>query len=402
MNIFLEAFVDTNFGDNLFVHTVVSRYPTHMFYMQVRDGYEESYRILAQNEKNICLIENGTDLDYLSNMDAMLIVGGDMFVNWIDYTKMEEQIRTVKNNGGFVAVLGISLYKKYSWYTWLDMKVLFSMADVIVVREKESYLQLKTKVPWLSVFSATDIAFLTDVSEIKKQSQQKNLLGISVRKKTQKNGEADYRKYCEEMAGTIIKYLDESDEHTVRFLALSKGVFDDEMVAEDIKKLCPAEYKSRIECESFQGDVGRYIEKIQQCGQLICTRFHALVFALLLNKPFIPIIYEEKMNRLLNEIEYSGLRCYYGETLNSEILLNSFSNNGYSQGVYETYKMKSDLIFEKVDQYLIDGIKYSQKTIINQVRDSFWYGLYWIKKTAFQIIYKKFLRKIVKKLKREQ
>lgn len=402
MNIFLEAFVDTNFGDNLFVHTVVTRYPEHTFYMLVKEGFEESYQILSENEKNILLLEKNTDSSYLSGMDAMLVVGGDMFGNWVDYTRLEEQVRTVKKNGGFIAFLGISLFKKYSWYTWMDFKVMFSMADVIVVREKESYTQLKKKIPWLPVVAASDIAFLTDVSEYKKTIAKQEMLGISVRKKVQKNGEADYVRYYKEIAGIIIRYLDESDKNNVRLLALSKGMFDDEKVANDIINVCPDQYKSRIYCESFGGNVGSYIEKMQQCGQLICTRFHALVFALLLNKPFIPIIYEEKMNRLLNEIEYSGLRCYYGETLNSEILLNSFSNNGYSQGVYETYKMKSDLIFEKVDQYLIDGIKYSQKTIINQVRDSFWYGLYWIKKTAFQIIYKKFLRKIVKKLKREQ
>ena len=50
MNIFLEAFVDTNFGDDLFIHTVVARYPEHTFYMLEKAGFEESYRLLSVRE----------------------------------------------------------------------------------------------------------------------------------------------------------------------------------------------------------------------------------------------------------------------------------------------------------------------------------------------------------------
>ena len=50
----------------------------------------------------------------------------------------------------------------------------------------------------------------------------------------------------------------------------------------------------------FTGNVEAYIEEMQKCKIMVCTRFHSMVFALMLEKPFVPIIYEEKMKRIFS------------------------------------------------------------------------------------------------------
>ena len=316
MNIYLEAFVDTNFGDNLFVHTVASRYPQHTFHMLKRDGYEESYQRLLQYEKNICLIEAGENKTFLSNMDAMMIVGGDIFGEHTDYGGLLSSVETIKKQGGQVFLLGLSLLESYSPEISYSLKLLFTWADVIVVRETVTCKQIQTIVPKTNVMAATDMAFALDVTDIISEKTEKGVLGISVRKKIPRNTPDAYTQYCESIANTVEYYLKIDETNTVRFLALSKGVFADEAVADDITALCPEQCRARIQCVPFEGDVDGYIREMQRCEKLLCTRFHALVFAILLKKPFVPIVYEEKTKRLLWEIGYHGVCPSYEEQWN--------------------------------------------------------------------------------------
>ena len=311
MNIFLDAFADTNFGDDLFIHTIVKRYADHTFYMQPKKEYETAYRQLVSSYPNICLTDDADDVIF-DRMDGMLIVGGDIFGSGADYSYMKERIRRIRKRGGFTAILGISLFPRYGLRSRWDLRWIFTQVDIIVVRDRETCAQLKQLAPRANVKASSDMAFTTDVSEIKKQPSEKGLLGISVRRKIQKGCDT-YDTYCRSIADTAMAYLDRSEEHRVEFLALSCGVFDDRKVAADIIALCPEVYHPRMSILPFVGDVEGYIRQMQACEKMLCTRFHALVFAILLDKTFVPIVYEEKMDRLLNEIGYQGIRPKYEE-----------------------------------------------------------------------------------------
>lgn len=348
-NIYLYAFIDTNFGDNLFVHTIAKRYPEHKFHMVVNDTYRKSYELLASFERNIVLVETA-DEEFLNKMDGMLIVGGDMFGNGI-YTTMTRQIQTIRKNGGFVSFMGISLFKDYKFITKVSLRRMFNKANHIVVREDETYNQLRKLAPKVPVTSAADMAFTVDVSEVSKLPVQKGLLGISVRKKIPRNAPDAYDSYCKNVARATEAYLKESKNNKVRFLALSKGVFDDEAVSREIIQLCSKEYMDRIEIATFDGDVDGYVTKMQECESLLCTRFHALVFAILLEKPFVPVIYEDKMTRLLNEIGYDGLRLYYEKEFDIKKTLDGYNKNFAFGDKLEQYFVKANKYFEKTDEF---------------------------------------------------
>lgn len=352
MNIFLYAFVDDNFGDALFVHTIVSRYPQHNFYMQVKTGYEKSYNLLQEREKNICLVD-AEDNTFLNNMDAMLIVGGDLFWDYGDYSTFLKMLQTIKGNGGWGAILGISLFEKYSEKTSEDLKELFSITDFTVVRDKESFLQVKKMVPEANVILSTDMAFTIKCTQMKHSSMQKGLLGISVRRKIPRNTEDRYEQYCKAIAETVVAYLNESNENLVKFLALSTGDFDDRLTIGDIIKLCPEEYKNRIKSACFDGSTMPFIEEMKKCEKILCTRYHSLVFALILEKPFVPIVYEEKMKRLLREIGYYGQELVYEEQWNVHEVLLALSCTNYLKDELEWYNRKSMRFFEELDGRLI-------------------------------------------------
>lgn len=374
MKILLEAFVDNNFGDNLFLHIMTSKNPEHTFYMLEQSAYKKAYQTVQEEIPNLIVCK---DESFLQEMDAMCVVGGDLFWDRADYSKLIHHARTIKKQGGRVSFLGFSLFPKYTWYTWFDLMVLFSYADQIVVREEESYRQLKKHIPWLSIHSGTDLAFTLDVDELKKQPVEKGLLGVSVRKKVQVNAEEYYPKYCRVVADLIEDYLSESEEHEVRFLALSSGNCDDRIVAEDIQKLCAEKYQSRMHCSSFAGNVEAYLKEIQACESMLCTRFHALVFAILLEKRFIPIIYEEKMKRLLQTIGYEGASLYYERM--EEIGLQYQEITG----------CKCKLYMEKA-KVLSEQLRLKEGSLKEKGR--FLYRLYLIKQFLLCRVYRKFIR----------
>lgn len=348
MNIFLEAFVDTNFGDNLFVHTVVSRYPQHTFHMLPRKGYETSYQLLLEQENNIQLISPEKAETFITEMNAMMVVGGDMFwegtyLTWLKY------VRAIKKEKGPVIFMGMSLFPQYSFKTRFFLRLLFHQVDAIVVRETQSAEQAKKIAPKAAVITATDMAFTTDVTDIKKEAAEAGVLGISVRKKIPRDTKDAYAQYCACMAETAVSYLEEDDTHTIRFLALSKGVFDDEAVAKEILALCPEKYRARMQMIPFKGNVTAYIQEMQKCEKLLCTRFHALVFAILLRKPFVPVIYEEKMRRLLNEIGYEGIRPEYEDQWSPEDIRTGFEECYCEEEKLASYLNKAGQFFVASD-----------------------------------------------------
>ncbi len=374
MKILLEAYVDNNFGDNLFLHIITSRYPKDTFYMIENAMYASSYSNLEKRIPNLIVQKDEGNL--LEEVDRMYVVGGDMFHNKGDYSNRIRRAYTVKKRGGNVAFLGLSLFPKYCMRTWFDFMVMFSYADVVIVREQATYRQIKSRLPWLPIVAATDLAFTVDVQEVSKEAVQSGLLGISVRKKEQKEEALYYPQYCQMMSEQIVQYLKEAAHHQVKLLGLSSGRFDDGAVAMDIKRLCPNELRARISCSTFDGDVLSYIKELQKCEKLLCTRFHALVFAILLEKPFVPIVYEEKMTRLLDEIGYIGTRPKYEGAWDTEKVCEELAKKQWNPEKLKVYTEKAEGIFS----YLNSAMDKNQK------QNDFVYKMYGVKEKLLDAI----------------
>ena len=186
----------------------------------------------------------------------------------------------------------------------------------------------------------------------------------------------NYPKYCKAVAGMIEDYLAESEAHEVCFLALSTGVHDDREVAEDIKKLCGELYQGRISCSVFDGDVENYMKEIQKCEKLLCTRFHALVFAILLEKAYLPIIYEEKMDRLLHAIGYEGEALRYEAMQKKNALYEK-----QKEAKLHAYLQKAEWLVKQLQLHK-DGARRG---------NGVFYGLYRIKQFLLCDIYRKLI-----------
>ena len=324
MNILLDAYLDHNFGDDLFVTILTARYPEDRFFIFTTHcpPHEQAWALSISN-----LLGVPEDDAYLSSgmFDAYIMVGGDMLPDMErfhgDYRWRIRYQQSVRDAGGYVGLLGFNLYEEYGEKSRKEICEMLRLADEIVPRDTASLQMLLT----LSQEAGTtgvirqggDMAFtLYDMlrGNFKDTTKKQNVLGISIRRKLFVSDEENVQ-YEENMAALAEAYLRNNPASKVKLLALSTGAFDDRIEAREIIEKLSPEVKKRTEISAYEGDVAFFIREMQQCSAIIATRFHALVFSILLGIPLIPVPYEVKIDYLLEDIGYNGMKIPYAEKL---------------------------------------------------------------------------------------
>lgn len=350
MNIFLWAFIDQNFGDNYFVDTFCRRYPSHTFYIPCRKDNATFCQEIQHKVPNIRMVSE-EESSFLSDMQGMILLGGDMF--W-DYgiSPILECARVITQNGGWCIVLGASLFDNYLAETEQDLRQLFLLSHAVILRDRQSARQAAFYAPEANILCAADMAFQYPLDTLDNLSVTKGLLGISIRQKIPRNSAHAYRSYCSAIAQTIQTHLELSKTNQVALYAFSTGCTDDSKCAQDIIRLCPDSLRDRISCICFLGDAEDFLHQLYRCEVMICTRFHSLVFALIMKKPFVPIVYEDKIKHLLNEIHYQGPSPVYEDVYSPEQLLSGLSSCHYSRRKLRTLRRRAKSFFLVTDRIL--------------------------------------------------
>lgn len=384
MNIFLWAFIDQNFGDNYFVDTFCRRYPSHTFYLACGNRNAAFYQAIQHKAPNIRLILE-PDSSFLSDMQGMILLGGDMF--W-DYGvgSILKCARTITQNGGWCIILGTSLFDNYLPETKQDLRQLFLLSRAVTLRDRQSTCQAANYAPKANLLCVADMALQYPANNFKNLPVTKGLLGISIREKIHRNSAPAYCSYCTAIAQTIQTYLEQSKTNQVALYAFSTGSTDDRKCAQDIISLCPDSMRERISCIHFHGDTEDFICQLYRCEAMICTRFHSLVFALIMKKACVPIIYEDKIKHLLEEIHYHGPTLTYEDICSPEQMLSGLSSCHYSRRKLRTLQRRAKYFFLVPDQILKKDKQLSQ----------WWIALFHIQKLL--ILTKNRIRRVFTKL----
>ncbi|MBR1930197.1 MAG: polysaccharide pyruvyl transferase family protein [Lachnospiraceae bacterium] len=303
MNILLDAYYDENYGDDIFIETITGMFSSCKFYSFL-EYYPQEVRDWAQQIPNLYLLPESDVFLQKNLFDAYICVGGDIFPDKGDYTKRKAYVQSVKQGNGKVAFLGFNLFHEYSEGTRCELVALMQDADIIAPRDERSAELLRQMLPAKEIRAMADLAFLSHWDK-KEEQETKNahILGISVRKPNYAD-ENRLARYCQQLAGVINGYLEKDAKRIVKLFSLSGGTSPDENVVEMI--LSSVGEQTRVQHILYAGDIGKLKEEIRACDSMLCTRLHAMISCIAMHVPFIPIVYEVKMEHILQEIGYRG------------------------------------------------------------------------------------------------
>lgn len=345
MKILLDAYFDNNFGDDLFIDTLLGRYPQARFYVFWKKAHPQVLE-RARQFQNLIIMPGNCELQWTLRFDGYIMIGGDVLPDGIDYSERVAWMSHVKGNGGFVAMLGFSLYKTYGEKTRTDLHTMAMLADAIVIRDHYSAKRFQGLVPDVAVVESTDMAFAREYGNL---GEKKIILGIAPRRKLYSMDE-EHTAYCKGIASVANKWLKIHRTGKVRFLAFSTGEYDDNVTVNDIRSYM--DEKNRTELFTYADNISEFLKNIQECSALLPTRFHALVLALIYDISFVPIPYEVKMTQLLDEVSYSGIRLPYGRSFSEDMVIQTLQElecKLVDSEAMEKYQRKSEKFFVDLD-----------------------------------------------------
>ena len=356
MKILLEAYLDRNFGDDLFVTVLTDHYVEHQFYL-MDDESKGASLVNCSKHGNLHTVTEEEALAQINQFGAYVFVGGDFYPPYYSrYVGRVQRAKGIHENGGIVLVLGASLYKDYPVDSLPNVREFFAQVDVATFRDSVSYGQYKKMMPASCAFLTSDMMFaLADMPQtVLEEKPDIRILGISIRKVMNISAEK-YSEYCKFIAQLVTTHLNRDPRNEVRFLAFSTGSYDDRDTAEHILEMLSRALQERTEIVEYSRDVFAFINSVDMCDAVISTRFHALCTALVLGKPFFPINYEAKVFNLLEEIGYTGTGVAYGESISAEAVLDGLQQDRPSPDKLKQYLLRGAQFFDVSDVFLDSG-----------------------------------------------
>ena len=126
----------------------------------------------------------------------------------------------------------------------------------------------------------------------------------------------------------------------------------DEAAIDKILELLSMEERGEVNLMFYKGDVDNFLLEYLSLESVFTTRFHAMILSILGGQNIYPLIYSDKMENVLNDLEYCGTSLRIDkmeEALNEEKMLLDMANNRCS---LDNVRQKSLEQFKVRDLYL--------------------------------------------------
>lgn len=327
--VLVRAYTYCNLGDDLFLKVLVERYPEIQFTIIAPKLYE---KILTQYKNVIIKQIPSSSLfkkivmkivgffsitkkeTYIRNIiknfyskeaqlaDAYVYIGGSLFIqnnekiNLIDILNKEitnifhgkKKFVIGANFGPYLTVSYLDFYKKHL----LDY-------DDVCFREKYSKDIFKDL---LNVRNCPDVVFQLNLPVVSKEegSIGFSLMDISWRKELSQYEES-YLSFIKEL---IIEAL--NDSRSVYLFSFCEDEGDEKVISKIVDSL-PLKFRNKIDVVAYKGEIDKFLNQYSQVESMFATRFHSMILSSLLGQNIFPIMYSEKMNNVLKDLNYKGV-----------------------------------------------------------------------------------------------
>jgi len=305
--ILVDIYLADNLGDDMFLDHLAHSFPTvdfipfHPsknylgFFKKYKNIYQFPYNVLDKVAARFGRSKL-TNYSRLSNeFSGLLFLGGGIFREeyyWKElYLYRTEIIEAFRKKGKKVFFIGCNFGPYFSDYFLDAHQSIFEKSTQVKFRDKKSYTLFSSL---CNVSYAPDILWSYDLPA---QSMKNKTLGISiVDPRHKESNQESYDIYIGAHRSLCEQYLDNDFEIILFSFCEKEG---DLKVAQKI-----AEGMPQIKIRNYTGDIPSYLQEIGSCSNFIAARFHAVIIALKYGIPVLPVIYGDKTENLLRDLNF--------------------------------------------------------------------------------------------------
>ncbi|MDD4376709.1 MAG: polysaccharide pyruvyl transferase family protein [Eubacteriales bacterium] len=364
--VIIFACIEKNIGDDLFVYTLTRRYPDVEFIIESSANYGslanisnlsfskllKAWQIVStanpQNFAKKIIVKIGKCLikPLLGKQKVAVYIVGNAFKN-LSY-KGISQSNWIRNRVELVDdfFLLSTNFGPYNDKRWKEdhISVFESMSDVCF-RDKKSY-ELFKQID--SVRYAPDVVLSLGFQN-KKRTNGKFVL-ISIIDCCNSNRSTKMNDYASSYEKKIAEIADAFIEKSYDVIIVDSNEEQDRPAAERIVSMITN--RSHTSIFGYDGNFQKVFDLYSDAYAVIGTRLHTIILAWLFNVPVLPIVYDVKVENILNDYHYSGDRMRIDEMNDYLVEDIVYQIENYSFVLDNEVVLEAEKQFEKLDKQL--------------------------------------------------
>lgn len=312
--VFLYAYDKVNLGDDLFIQTIVRRYPNVQFYIWTDRENRTTFRdlpnlsIMDKDGRGVRLLARirdslpGRYRGWLEKRcDASVYIGGSIFMEYPNWEQFADWWKYKAEHYRFFA-LGANFgpYKTEDYRT--KMRCVFERMEDVCFRDRYSLELFKD---CRKVRCAPDILFSLPMpsATVKQKQVFVSVIDCAGRDDSHTLSAHDPF-YVEQMAMLLKKHLADGCTLILASFCRTEG---DERAIQKIIHAMGNTADPRIQCLAYDGTNAEVLlNAISESEYVIASRFHAMILAMAAGRPVLPVIYSDKTRYVLEDMSFSG------------------------------------------------------------------------------------------------
>ena len=314
-SVFVYAFIDLNVGDDLFIHKLVSSYPDVHFVMIARKPYKEMFakypNVTVYETDGFLLklcqklrIDKKIRWRIAHECDYAVYVGGSVMIEYSDWKDQHIWYKELFDNDRLY-ILGCNWGPCKTKRFEENMREVFSEIKDICFRDQYSY---QTFSDLQNVRYAPDIMFGMDWSPYAGVEEKKQVLVSVVNCRSRSVGLGEYTQDYSKFIGDLTTRFVELGYHVVFCSFWERN--GDLTAAREIRESLPPQVQKSTSIANYCGtNLDQILELIVESEYVVATRFHAMILGLAAKKKVLPVIYNQKLRTVLEDLSFQGACC---------------------------------------------------------------------------------------------
>lgn len=347
--IFIDFYKGHNFGDDLFVHILLHKFPTVGFNVYLDQSYDtfikhyhnlsnfnnlfEKTRFVLSSKK-----KDGILNDVASRSRATVLIGGSLFI--------EPNLPTLNNHlfnskkPLFIMGSNFGPYTSEKYYE--KCKEYFQNATDICFRDEYSFRLFNLK----NIRVAPDIAFSMPMVKSCTKNRECFISVVNYNKNHKSSFEIQ-KNYEKFLLNIIDTYLGENESVTLAGFCPNEG--DMEVITRLVSQL-PQDKMHNVSILKYDNNIEEITKAISNSSVVVGTRFHSIVLGLSAGKLVLPISYSIKTDNLLKDLGLSKYCVNIGKIKSLKFKKTMLCNLD-NKKILELRK-KSNLQFKAFESYI--------------------------------------------------